>query len=121
MKNGEHLGRKIGFPTANIAPSDKDGLIPKNGAYAAMVITPDGERRPAMVNIGFRPTVSDSDSGAKLSIEAHIFDYSGYLYDEEVVVEFVSYLRGEKRFASVDKLKKQLEDDAEASRKILKR
>lgn len=121
VKNGEHLGRKIGFPTANIAPSDKDGLIPKNGAYAAMVITPDGERRPAMVNIGFRPTVSDSDSGAKLSIEAHIFDYSGYLYDEEVVVEFVSYLRGEKRFASVDKLKRQLEDDAEAARKILKR
>jgi len=119
VKNGEHFGRRLGFPTANLHVAEKDILIPKTGAYAAVVVTPDGVRRPAMVNVGYRPTVSEVSDGGKLSIEAHIFDYKGYLYDEEVVVEFVSYLRGERRFESADKLRRQLEADAAKARKIL--
>lgn len=115
--SGQRLGRTLGFPTANLKPSDKEALIPKPGAYAAFVVTPDGERRPSMVNIGFRPTVTDGEGQAILSIEAHIFDYTGYLYDEEVVVEFVKYLRPERRFASTDKLREQLERDAAKARK----
>lgn len=120
VKNGEHLGRKIGFPTANLMPADKEVLIPKPGAYAAVVVTPDGVRRPAMVNIGFRPTVSDPLAPGKISIEAHILDYTGYLYEEEIIVEFVSYLRGEQRFQSIDKLRAQLEADAAKVRKLVK-
>ncbi|MDE6430920.1 MAG: riboflavin biosynthesis protein RibF [Duncaniella sp.] len=116
---GEQLGRSLGFPTANVSIPDKDLLIPKPGAYAAFVVTPDGKRRPAMVNIGFRPTVSDPDAQAILSIEAHILDYTGYLYDEEVTVEFIQFLRPERRFASVEKLREQLAHDAAAVRKIL--
>lgn len=120
VSDGAHLGRKLGFPTANIKVTDKELLIPRVGAYAAFVTTPDGVRRPAMVNIGYRPTVSDplSETG-ELSIEAHIFDYKGYIYDEEITVEFVSYLRGEKRFDTPDKLRRQLEEDAAKARKIL--
>lgn len=116
---GERLGRRLGFPTANITPACKDVLLPKPGAYAAIVVTPDGVRRKAMVNIGFRPTVSADNVEGKLSVEAHIFDYTGYLYDEMIAIEFVEYLRGERRFDTVDKLRSQLETDAAKARKIL--
>lgn len=119
VSDGQHLGRKLGFPTANIKVSDKELLIPRVGAYAAYVITPDGVRRPAMVNIGFRPTVNDSQIPTDLSIEAHIFDYKGYIYDEEITIEFISYLRGEKRFDTAEKLRHQLEADAAKAKKIL--
>ena len=117
--DGNHLGRKLGFATANILPADPALLIPRTGAYAVHVITPDGERRPAMLNIGFRPTVSPDDKPEKLSIEAHIFDYQGYIYDEEIVVEFVKYLRPEKRFQDTDRLIRQLEADAKEAKKLL--
>lgn len=119
VTHGESLGRTIGFPTANLSPSNQASLIPKAGAYAAFVTTPDGVRRPAMVNIGFRPTVSDPDAPGRLSIEAHIFDFIGYLYDEEISVEFVSFLRPEKRFSSLEKLTDQLKADAAKAKKIL--
>lgn len=117
--HGRELGRTIGYPTANLRPVDKDLLIPKPGVYSAMVTTPDGVRRPAMVNIGFRPTVSEADGHGALSIEAHIFDFTGYLYDEEIMVEFIGFLRSEQRFPSVEKLREQLERDAAKIRKLL--
>ncbi len=121
--DGRKLGRTIGFPTANIEPVEPKALIPKAGAYAAYVVTPDGVRRPAMVNIGFRPTVSSADAEVDgdrtISIEAHILDFTGYIYDEEVVVEFVEYMRPERRFDSVDKLRSQLATDAKTARKLL--
>lgn len=117
--HGCELGRELGFPTANLMPTDKEILIPKPGAYAAFVVTPDGVRRPAMVNIGFRPTVSDSDGHGALSIEAHIFDFKGYIYDEEVTIEFVEFLRPERRFPDTDKLREQLATDAAKARKLL--
>lgn len=117
--HGEQLGRTIGYPTANLRPADKDILIPKPGVYAGYVYTPDGERRRAMVNIGFRPTVSEPEGQGHISIEAHIFDYTGYLYDEEVTVEFIDFLRAEQRFASLDKLREQLDRDATNAKKSL--
>lgn len=119
--SGNQLGRSIGFATANLEPSDPAMLIPKPGAYAAWVTTPDGERRMAMVNIGYRPTfASDSTpTDSRLTIEAHILDYTGYLYDEEIAIEFVSYLRPEQRFDSTDKLRARLEADRQAVRKTL--
>lgn len=115
--HGQALGRKIGFPTANIMPESSRLLVPASGVYAAWVVTPDGTRHPAMVNIGVRPTV-DGDS-AEPTIEAHIIDYSGYLYDEAVSVEFVTRLRDEKKFRNMDALVKQLHKDEKQVRKIL--
>lgn len=117
--NGNHLGRVLGFATANLKPLEPNALIPKPGAYAAYVTTPDGERRHAMVNIGYRPTVSGEADSSELTIEAHIFDFNGYIYDEDIVVEFVEYLRPERRFSTPDKLQSQLASDAKSARKIL--
>lgn len=120
VTGGRRLGRTLGFPTANLRLPDGTLLIPKTGVYAAYVTTPDGVRRPAVVNVGYRPTVSDGDdSGKSLSIEAHILDFMGYIYDEEVTVEFVRYLRPEKHFASTAKLAAQIKDDIAAARKLL--
>lgn len=118
---GKQLGRTLGFPTANIRPLSPDILMPRQGVYAAWVTTPDGCRRKAVVNIGFRPTVNDKDSTeeAHLTIEAHIIGYQGYIYDEEVKLEFVKWLRPERRFASTEKLAAQVKDDIEAAEKVL--
>lgn len=116
---GRQLGRTLGFPTANLMITDKDLLIPKPGAYAVYVTTPDGVRRPAMVNIGFRPTVSETEGQGEISIEAHIFDFKGYLYDEEVLIEFIRFLRPERRFSSTEKLREQLERDTQNAKKFL--
>lgn len=125
--NGKKLGRTLGFPTANIRPLSSETLMPRGGVYAAWVTTPDGERRKAVVNIGFRPTVSGPDDAAapagsndnELSVEAHIIDYKGYIYDEQVKVEFVKWLRPEHCFSSVEKLAKQVKSDIESAVKIL--
>lgn len=108
--DGRKVGRTIGFPTANIKPVSDNQLLPVAGVYAAAVTTPDGVRRQAMVNIGYRPTVS-ADEEPMISIEANIFDYLGYLYGEKVDVEFLKYMRKEKRFSSVDRLKAAIASD----------
>lgn len=119
--NGKRLGRTLGFPTANLELPSASLLIPATGVYAAYVITPDGERRKAVVNVGYRPTVSDGGEDRKqLSVEAHIIDFVGYIYDEEVTVEFVKYLRPEKAFSSTAKLASQITDDIATARKVLK-
>jgi riboflavin biosynthesis protein ribF len=115
--HGQALGRKIGFPTANIDPETPRQLVPKSGVYAAWVVTPDGRKNAAMVNIGVRPTVSGE--GSEPTIEAHIIDYTGYLYDENVSVEFVARLRDEKKFKNMDSLVKQLHKDENKVRKML--
>ena len=118
--DGKHLGRTLGFPTANIRPNNPDTIIPRQGVYAARVTTPDGKRRNAVVNIGFRPTVDgDTPGESKLSIEAHIIGYQGYIYDEEVKVEFVKWLRPERRFGSTDKLSAQVKNDISEALKYL--
>lgn len=116
---GKRLGRTIGYPTANISLTDSRRLLPPEGVYAVYATTPDGVRRPAVVNIGFRPTVEHPIDQPALSVEVHIPDFTGYLYDEELTIEFISRLRDEKKFASLEKLRRQLADDIEKARKIL--
>lgn len=83
--------------------------------------TPDGVRRQAVVNIGYRPTVSeDGASSRALSIEAHIIDFIGYIYDEEITVDFISYLRAEKAFPTTARLAAQVKDDIAAAKSSLK-
>ena len=113
---GQKLGRDLGFPTANIEVDKELKIIPKNGAYAVWAITPDGTKRKAMLNIGERPTVSDSSN---TSVEVNILDFSEDLYGENLEVRFVKRLREEKRFSNVDELKAALIDDENSVRKIL--
>ena len=105
---GNHVGRKLGFPTANIHPMHPYKLIPMNGVYAIRAEL-GGTLYGGMLNIGFRPTL-DSDSAVK-TIEAHLFGATGDFYGEHVVVHFVKRIRDEMKFKGIDELKKQLEKD----------
>lgn len=118
VRRGRGLGRSLGYPTANIEPALDNALLPRAGVYAAVATTPDGERRPAMVNIGTCPTVCPEDAHAPLTVEAHILGFMGYIYDEEVTLDFMARLRDERKFPSREALAKQLADDEKAVRKL---
>ena len=100
--NGFHIGRKIGFPTANIEV-DADKLIPKNGVYCVKALGHIG-----MMNIGFRPTL---DNGPQRSLEVHLLDFNGDLYGDEIKIEFLHFLREEQKFDSIEELQQQLKHD----------
>lgn len=119
--DGRRLGRTLGFPTANVAPEPANAALPIFGVYAAIVVTPDGERHPAVVNIGRRPTVEEDPEHAPVTVEAHIIDYAGYLYGANIEIDFVSFIREEKKFASVDKLRTALEADKKKALSILRK
>jgi riboflavin kinase / FMN adenylyltransferase len=105
---GQQIGRSIGFPTANIQVEDPYKLLPRDGAYAVYAEI-NGQRYKAMLNIGDRPTVE----GDKKTIEAHLIDFQGDLYGQELAIFFEAFLREEKRFASLEALKNQLMIDRE--------
>lgn len=111
---GEQIGRSIGFPTANIHVPNDYKLIPKDGVYTIHV-TVNGKIYKAMLNIGNRPTVN----GSKKTVEAHLFDFDGNLYDLQVTLHLSHFLREEIKFENLDALKKQLYLDQEIAKKIL--
>ncbi|MCX7872644.1 MAG: bifunctional riboflavin kinase/FAD synthetase [Verrucomicrobiae bacterium] len=112
---GEGIGRRLGFPTANL---DIRGLVlPPCGVYAARVILRDKEYY-GVLNLGYRPTVSARSS--VLSCEVHLFDFSADIYSENIEVVFVEKLRDEKRFASVDDLRSQIKADIEGALRIFR-
>ncbi len=113
---GNHIGRQMGFPTANIHPDSPYKLIPMNGVYAIRMEL-KGKLYKGMLNIGFRPTI-DSSSAVK-TIEAHLFDVSGDFYDEPVVIHFVKRVRDEMKFSGFEALKQQLERDKKLIQTIL--
>ena len=115
--NGNRVGSKIGFPTANIAPDCTQKMLPKNGAYAVRV-TLGGGHYGGMLNVGTRPTVSN---GGSRSVEVHIFDFSQNIYEREITVSFVERLREEKRMSSLEELSRQLRKDEERARELLMR
>lgn len=111
--DGDKRGRTIGFPTANVAVPD--GMcIPADGVYAAVYRRPDGSEHPTAVNIGRRPTFYN-DAQHSL-IEAHLIDFAGDIYGEQAAVQFLAFLRSERRFAGIDELKSQLMLDIEHAR-----
>jgi riboflavin kinase/FMN adenylyltransferase len=113
---GNHIGRQMGFPTANIHPRDPNKLIPLNGVYAIRAEL-RGHTYNGMLNIGFRPTI-DSAMEVK-TIEAHLFDVTGDFYEEEVVIHFVKRVRDEMKFSGLDALKRQLQKDKVTIQEIL--
>jgi len=112
--SGEHIGRKLGFPTANLQPDEQKKLIPAPGAYAVWAEI-NGERFPAMMNIGMRPTFD----GQRQTLEVNILDFEGDLYGQRLTIHFVERLRAEQRFDSSEALAQQLAIDAEQARQWL--
>lgn len=119
--DGRHLGRSLGFPTANLSPEPANSIVPAPGVYVAEAVIPSGEILPAVVNIGHRPTVEDDPEQAPLSIEAHIIDWSGYLYGEHLELNFIGRLRDEKKFDSLDRLRQALRTDCRHALDLLKK
>lgn len=107
---GFQIGRKIGYPTANIK-TDGNKLIPCDGVYAVRVVV-DEREYGGMLNIGCRPTFG----GGKRSIEVNLFDFDLNIYSETVRVYFVGFLRHEKKFESLDEFINQLSHDEENAR-----
>ena len=140
--SGQHIGTGLGFPTANLNPDEPLKLIPKAGAYAVDVdvntqhlsppsqsspiapssrlpltphLSPLTPPHPGMMNIGTRPTFD----GQGQTLEVHLFNYIGDLYDQSLTVSFRHWLRPEQRFDSREQLVSQLQHDAEQAQKLL--
>ena len=112
VEQGKHLGRRLGYPTANIRPEGCYDL-PENGVYAASIrIAGEPGPRPCMLNQGTHPTAPEG----KPTIEAHLLDYEGDLYGLRVRVEYLCFLRPERRFDGLDALKAQLGRDLNDTR-----
>ena len=111
--DGQHLARRLGFPTLNIVPSPNK-LLPLHGVYAVR-ITLDGRDYYGIANVGIRPTV---DVGIRCD-EAHIFDFCHDIYGKTVTVEFLHFLREERRFHSIELLQAQVLEDIERARLVL--
>jgi riboflavin kinase/FMN adenylyltransferase len=105
-------GRQLGFPTANIQMEDE--LCPRNGIYAVMVEL-DGTSYPAVANIGYSPTFDDQ----LFTVEVYLMDFSGDLYGRHLRVNFVTRMRDEIRFDTLDELKAQIGRDVTDARQIL--
>ena len=113
--DGYKVGRKIGFPTANLRVDFPNKLIPSIGVYAVYVYV-NGEKHKGMLNIGYRPTINN---GTDLSIEVHIIEFQGDIYHQKMRIEFIEFLRPEEKFHSVDELILQMQKDKEDTIRVL--
>lgn len=123
--HGRRQGRRLGFPTANILMK-QNMCVPKSGVYAGFVQVED-TLYPAAINVGFPPTFIQQISAMQQKtaldhrgfIEAHLFDYTGDLYDTNVHVVFVAYIRPEKHFSSENTLKACVDDNIQTIKKLI--
>ena len=120
--HGDKLGRKLGYPTANLKIENEEKIIPGNGIYAVYAEVVGSERQKTgnsllkgMMSIGFRPTVD----GKKRVVEVNLFDFDEEIYDRTLKVYVKKYLREEVKFNSLDDLVKQIDQDKIDSQKIL--
>lgn len=113
---GKHLGRTIGFPTANIRIDSELLVLPRDGVYAVLVDTPSMSGLAGMLNFGCRPTVDDDKT---LTIEVHVFDLNEDLYGQRLAIHFVKRIRDIVAFGSLEALRRQLAEDKCAARLML--
>ncbi len=112
VQRGKQLGKKIGFPTANI--DIKDYVLACPGVYSVRVKMKNSSKIiRGIANLGYRPTFN----GKKILLEVHLFNFSGNLYDKDLSVEFLKFIRKEKKFKNMDQLKKQIKTDLSVARK----
>lgn len=109
--SNRHIGRTLGYPTANLSLADQ--LLPPDGVYATVALV-NGESRRAVTNVGKNPTVG----GKERTVETFLLDESASLYGAELSVGFLSYLRGERDFGSLSALSEQIGRDVEAAKKV---
>lgn len=110
---GDRLGRQLGFPTANLAV---EGMaVPPNGVYAAHAEA-GGWSGPAVVNIGFRPTVERHPQ--LIRVEAHLIGFDGEIYGEEIELFFLRFLRSERKFDDIGGLRAQISEDCRVARDL---
>lgn len=105
---GNSIGRKIGYPTANLQVFDKDKLIPKRGVYLVYTRL-ENKVIHGMMNIGIKPTIKNKEE----SIEVHLFEWKKNIYDKSIDIFLKKFIREEKKFKSLDKLADQLKIDKE--------
>jgi len=107
VAHGRQVGRKLGTPTINLYGDDDSLVLPARGVYATKVLA-EGAERPAVTNVGIRPTFGDSDIA---SVETFILDFHGDLYEKYVQIEFYSFIRPERKFSAVGELSGQITED----------
>ena len=105
--HGRGVGHQLGYPTANIALDEPRKLLPPFGVYVAEVVLPSGARHRAILNIGQNPTLGQNP----MTIEVHIPDWTRDLYDLQLSVELIHFLRPERRFDALDELREQITKD----------
>ncbi|HEV7843183.1 MAG TPA: bifunctional riboflavin kinase/FAD synthetase, partial [Pyrinomonadaceae bacterium] len=103
--HGEERGRRLGFPTANLRPQNR--VIPRNGVYVTATLI-EGAWRRSVTNVGTRPTFA---TDVESSVESYVINWSGDLYGDVVRVRFLQRLRDERKFASIEELKRQIDLD----------
>jgi len=112
VQKGRQLGKKIGFPTANI--DIKNYVLAKPGVYVVRALRHNSTKYiRGIANLGYRPTFN----GKKILLEVHLFNFSGNLYNKYLTVEFLNFIRKEKKFKSIDQLKKQIKVDLKIAKK----
>ena len=112
--HGNKLGRTIGYPTANLKPTDPEQTIPAVGIYAIQAVY-NGSQYNGMMSIGYNPTVTDKKD---IKIEANLFDFDEDIYGRVLEISFLKRLRDELKFDSVEALKRQLHNDKEETLKL---
>jgi len=114
VEKGRKLGKKIGFPTCNI--DIKDYVIPKTGVYAVKIYRQNNNSSlKGIANLGYRPTFNQK----KILLEVYIFNFSGNLYNKQLTIDFISFIRKEKKFKNIKQLKKQINLDLKIAKKKL--
>lgn len=113
VQRGQQLGRKLGFPTANIPMGDY--VVPRLGVYATRTLLPDGRRIPGVANLGRNPTVGEVDT----RLEVWLFDFDEDLYGQTLETDLVAFLRPEEKFDTLEALTAQVQTDAAQARAIL--
>ena len=114
VQKGRQLGKKIGFPTANI--DIKDYILAKPGVYAVKVKKQNDKKFiKGIANLGYRPTFNQK----KILLEVHLFNFSGNLYNKYLTINFLKFIRKEKKFKNINQLKKQINLDLKIAKKKL--
>ena len=112
VQKGRQVGKKIGFPTCNI--DIKDYVLAKPGVYAVKVLKKNNIKiLKGIANLGYRPTFNQK----KLLLEVHLFNFSGNLYNKYLSVEFLKFIRKEKKFENVNQLRTQIKKDLNIAKK----
>ena len=113
VKKGRSIGKKIGFPTCNI--DIENYVIARPGVYAVKVnLLNNNKILKGIANLGYRPTFNQK----KILLEVNIFNFSRNLYNKKLTVEFIKFIRGEKKFKNINNLKKQIKLDIKKAKKI---